>query len=58
MIKNKTFDCVQMKNDIQKGIIVETKGILDAQAHKVMKDYVVQDPSLSRFLTIREQPTK
>ncbi|MBA7686373.1 hypothetical protein ES703_94817 [subsurface metagenome] len=49
MMKNKKFDCVQMKWDIQQQIAEESSGLSDAEAHKVQIDKVVQNPILGPF---------
>jgi len=48
--KNKKFDCVKMKWDIQKQIAKEFSGIPDEQAHKIQMAEVMKDPILGPFL--------
>lgn len=49
-MKNKKFDCVQMKWDIQKQIAKEFSGISDEEAHKIQMAEVMKDPILGPFL--------
>jgi len=49
MTKNKKFDCVRMKWDIQKELAKEFSGMSDAQAHKIQMDRVIQNPILGPF---------
>ena len=32
--KNKSFDCIKMKNDVQSAVIEETKGMSDSEVIK------------------------
>jgi len=47
--KNKKFDCVKMKWDIQQQISKEFAGISDEEAHKIQMAEVIQDPILGPF---------
>ena len=49
MRKNKKFDCVRMKRDIQREISNELSGISDEQAHKIQMDRAMQNPQLGPF---------
>lgn len=49
MKKNKKFDCVKMKWDIQQQISKEFAGISDEEAHKIQMAEVIQDPILGTF---------
>ena len=49
MMKNKKFDCVRMKWDIQKQIAKESSGISDNEAHRIRMDQVMKDPILGPF---------
>lgn len=49
MKKNKKFDCVRMKWDIQKQIAKEFSGISDEKAHKIQMAEVIKDPILGPF---------
>ena len=58
MKKNKKFDCVQMKWDIQQQIQKEFKGVPEAEAREVQMRQVAQDPILGplcRRLTSQEK---
>ncbi len=46
MQKNKQFDCVKMKWDIQKQIRKEFEGIPEAEARRLQMRQVEQDPIL------------
>lgn len=48
-MKNKKFDCVQMKWDIQQEISREFSGISDEEAHKIQLARVMQSPTLGPF---------
>ena len=48
-MKNKKFDCVQMKWDIQQQIQKEFDGVADVEARKIQMRQVAQDPILGRF---------
>ena len=50
MKKNKKFDCVQMKWDIQKQIQKEYSGLSDKEAHRIQMERVMQNPILGPFL--------
>jgi len=47
--KNKKFDCVRMKWDIQKQIQKEFSGLSDEEAHKAQMAGVMQSPILGPF---------
>ena len=46
MKKNKGFDCVQMKWDIQQQIRKEFAGVPEAEAREILMRRVAQDPIL------------
>lgn len=48
-MKNKKFDCVRMKRDIQEQMAREFSGVSDEQAHKVQMTRVLQSPTLGVF---------
>ncbi len=48
-MKNKKFDCVRMKRDIQKQIAKEFSGMSDEQAHKIQMADAMKDPILGPF---------
>lgn len=50
MKKNKKFDCVQMKWDIQKQIQKEYAGLSDQEAHRIQMEKVMKNPILGPFL--------
>ena len=50
MKKNKKFDCVQMKWDIQKRIHKEYSGLSDQYAHKKQMEHIMKNPTLGPFL--------
>jgi hypothetical protein len=45
-VKNKQFDCVKMKWDIQKQIRKEFEGVPEAEARQVQMRQVEKDPIL------------
>jgi len=49
MMKNKKFDCVKMKWEIQKEIAEEFSGISDEQAHKIQMENIKNNPLLGPF---------
>jgi hypothetical protein len=49
MMKNKKFDCVQMKWDIQRQIQKEYSGLSDKEADKIQMAKVAQNPILGPF---------
>ena len=49
MMKNKKFDCVRMKGDIQQQISKEFSGLSDEEAHKIQMAKVMQNPILGPF---------
>ena len=49
MNKNKKFDCVRMKWDIQQQIQKETSGMSDRQAHEAQITAVMKNPILGPF---------
>jgi len=49
MMKNKKFDCVKMKWDIQQEIAKESSGISDEQSHRIQMQKVMQNPILGPF---------
>ena len=50
MKKNKTFDCVRLKWDIQQKIAEEFAGIPDEEAHRIQGERVANNPILGPFL--------
>ncbi len=50
MKKNKKFDCVLMKWDIQKQMAREYAGLTDKEARKIQMAEVMKDPILGPFL--------
>ncbi len=50
MKKNKKFDCVRMKWDIQQKIQKEYAGLSDQEAHRIQMEKVMQNPILGPFL--------
>ncbi len=50
MKKKKSFDCVQMKWDIQKKIADEFKGMPEDKARAIQNKRVESDPILGPFL--------
>ena len=51
MKKDKKFDCVKMKWDIQQKIMKEFSGMPDEQAHKIQMERVSKSPILGGFCT-------
>ena len=49
MMKNKKFDCVRMKRDIQQRILKEFSGLSDEETHKMQMAKVMQNPILAPF---------
>lgn len=49
MSKEKKFDCVQMKWDIQSQMLREFSGMSDEEAHKIQMAEVMQNPVLGPF---------
>jgi len=49
MKKNKKFDCVQMKWNIQRKMREESAGLSDRDAHNIQMAKVVKDPVLGPF---------
>jgi len=47
--KNKKFDCVRMKWDIQQQILKEFAGVSDQEAHRIQMNQIMQDPILGPF---------
>ena len=50
MKKDKEFDCVEMKWEIQRQIAEETKGMSDEEAHAYLWKDVLDDPILGPFV--------
>jgi hypothetical protein len=48
-VKNKRFDCVRMKWDIQQQILKEFSGVPEAQAREIQMQQVMEDPILGPF---------
>ena len=59
MRKNKSFDCVQMKWDIQQQLRKESQGVPEPDARQAQMQRVAQDPILGplykRLVTPREK---
>ena len=49
-MKNKQFDCVKMKWDIQKKLLAEYSELTDVQAHQKQLEKVEKNPLLGPFL--------
>ena len=49
MMKNKKFDCVEMKWQIQKQLQNKYAKIDDAEAHKLQMEIVLRNPILGEF---------
>jgi len=49
MMKDKKFDCVKMKWEIQRKIAKEFSGVSDEQAHEMQMENVLQNPILGPF---------
>ena len=49
MKKDKKFDCVQMKRDIQRQIQKEYAGLSEQEAHRIQRESVMQNPILGPF---------
>ncbi len=62
MMKNKKFDCVRMKGDIQQQISKEFSALSDKEAHKIQMAKVMQNPILGPFCkkvcSIKDTSTK
>lgn len=43
----KTFDCVEMKHDIQQKIMMETSGMSDHEKQRWTENLIMSDPILS-----------
>lgn len=50
MKKNKTFDCVQMKSDLQKKLVEEFDAMSETEARAIQDKRVTDDPILGPFL--------
>jgi len=48
-MKNKKFDCVKMKWDIQKQILRESAGLSDEDARKAQMERILKSPVLGAF---------
>ena len=48
-MKNKKFDCVRLKRDIQQQIGREFSGVSDKEAHKIQMLRVLDSPLLGPF---------
>ncbi len=49
MKKDKRFDCVEMKWDIQKKIQKEYSGLSEQEAHRIQMEKVMRNPILGPF---------
>jgi hypothetical protein len=50
MKRNKKFDCIRMKRDIQDRIAEEFAGVSPEKARKIQREQVESDPILGPFL--------
>ena len=50
MKKSKKFDCVQMKWEIQQRILAERQNLEPAEARRLEREQIDQDPVLGPFL--------
>lgn len=50
MKKNKNFDCVRMKWEIQQKILAETEGKSPEEVRSLRREQIEQDPLLGPFL--------
>jgi hypothetical protein len=50
MKKQKGFDCVRMKWDIQQKIADEFSGFSDTRMHDIQKKQIAQNPILGKFV--------
>ncbi len=50
-MKNKRFDCVQMKWDIQRRLEEEMPGVPEAEKRRLQMERVAKDPLLGRFVS-------
>jgi hypothetical protein len=50
MKKNKTFDCVQMKWDIQRKLREEFAGVPEAEKERILAERIHNNPILGPFL--------
>ena len=48
-MKNKAFDCVEMKWEIQRQMRKEFEGVPDAEARQIQMRQVAEDPILGPF---------
>ncbi len=48
-MKEKSFDCVQMKHEIQQRILKEFAGLTPEQQRQKTQDIIQSDPALARF---------
>ncbi len=59
MKKQKSFDCVQMKWDIQRKLEHELAGTSELEKRRIQMDRVEKNPVLSPFLKrVRKPPSK
>lgn len=56
MKKQKKFDCVQMKWNIQQKIKKEFAGISDAEANRIQMERITKNPILGPFLKKVQAP--
>ena len=50
MKRQKTFDCVEMKHEIQKKIVEEFGMMNDEEAHRIQMEQISGNPILGQFL--------
>ncbi len=50
MTKKKEFDCVEMKNRIQKKIAREIKGLSEKERRAFQKERIKSHPALKKFI--------
>ncbi|MCA9428266.1 MAG: hypothetical protein KC994_24515 [Candidatus Omnitrophica bacterium] len=49
MKKQKKFDCVDMKNEIQKRMLSEMEGMSNEEMHRYLHERIVDDPKIMAF---------
>jgi hypothetical protein len=58
MRKQKKFDCVEMKREIQQLLLEEFRGIDEEKAHKLQMGQILSNPILGPFMTKLEPKSK
>jgi len=51
MNRQKEFDCVEMKREVQEKVRQKYAGIPEAEAHRLQREAVLGDPVLGPFLS-------